>query len=69
VDGESLHSYLAFSNEDYAKPDGMIYHNYPALKSPRDRAALWIASTPSMLEVDIGLVVLDFHLFGFDGLD
>ncbi len=44
VYGEALHNYLAFSNEDYAKPNGMIYHNYPALKSPRDRSALWEAS-------------------------
>jgi dihydropyrimidinase len=33
VYGESLHNYLAFCDEDYAKPNGMIYHNYPALKS------------------------------------
>ena len=41
VYGELLHNYLAFTNEDYAKPNGMIYHNYPALKSPADRDALW----------------------------
>ena len=51
VYGESLHNYLAFSNEDYAKPDGMIYHNYPALKSPRDRAALWEALKSGVLDV------------------
>ena len=51
VYGESLHNYLAFSNEDYAKTDGMIYHNYPALKSPRDRAALWEALRSGVLDV------------------
>ena len=35
VYGEALHNYLAFCDEDYAKPNGMIYHNYPALKSQR----------------------------------
>ena len=51
VYGESLHNYLAFSNEDYAKPNGMIYHNYPALKSPRDRASLWEALRSGVLDV------------------
>ncbi|MGH6741992.1 MAG: amidohydrolase family protein, partial [Bradyrhizobium sp.] len=51
VYGEALHNYLAFSNEDYAKPNGTIYHNYPALKSPRDRAALWDALRSGVLDV------------------
>ncbi len=51
VYGESLHNYLAFSNEDYARPNGMIYHNYPALKSPKDRAALWEALKSGVLDV------------------
>jgi dihydropyrimidinase len=51
VYGESLHNYLAFTNEDYAKPNGMIYHNYPALKSPKDRAALWEALGSGVLDV------------------
>jgi dihydropyrimidinase len=29
----------------------MIYHNYPALKSPRDRAALWEALKSGVLDV------------------
>lgn len=49
--GEALHNYLAFCNEDYAKPNGMIYHNYPALKSPRDRSALWEALRSGVLDV------------------
>jgi dihydropyrimidinase len=51
VYGESLHNYLAFTNEDYARPNGMIYHNYPALKSPKDRAALWQALASGILDV------------------
>ena len=49
--GESLHNYLAFCNEDYEKPNGMIYHNYPALKSAKDRAALWEALRSDVLDV------------------
>jgi len=49
--GEALHNYLAFCNEDYARPNGMIYHNYPALKSPRDRSALWEALRSGVLDV------------------
>jgi dihydropyrimidinase len=51
VYGESLHNYLAFCDEDYAKPDSMIYHNYPALKSANDRAALWEAVRSGVLDV------------------
>jgi len=51
VYGESLHNYLAFCDEDYAKPDSMIYHNYPALKSAKDRAALWEALRSGVLDV------------------
>src|SRR3954453_24061378 len=40
VFGEVLHNYLAFTNEDYAKPDGTLYHNYPPLKSSADQDAL-----------------------------
>ena len=51
VYGESLHNYLAFCDEDYAKPNSMIYHNYPALKSAKDRAALWEALRSGVLDV------------------
>jgi dihydropyrimidinase len=51
VYGESLHNYLAFCDEDYTKPNGMIYHNYPALKSAKDRAALWEALRSDVLDV------------------
>jgi len=43
VFGEVLHNYLAFTSEDYAKPDGTLYHNYPPLKSQADQDALWSA--------------------------
>jgi dihydropyrimidinase len=51
VYGEALHNYLAFCNEHYAKPNGTIYHNYPGLKSPKDRAALWEGLRSGVLDV------------------
>ena len=39
--GETLHNYIAFSNENYKEPDGMKYHTYPSLKSKEDQLALW----------------------------
>jgi dihydropyrimidinase len=50
VYGEALHNYLAFTHEDYRRPNGMTYHNYPALKSPRDRDALWAGLTSGVLD-------------------
>jgi dihydropyrimidinase len=43
VYGEVLHNYLTFTSERYAGEDGLLYHNYPPLKSPDDQAALWEA--------------------------
>jgi dihydropyrimidinase len=43
VFGEVLHNYLVFTSDDYAKEDGTLYHNYPPLKSPADKDALWSA--------------------------
>jgi dihydropyrimidinase len=43
VSGEVLHNYLAFTSENYARTDGLIYHNYPPLKSKADQASLWDA--------------------------
>ena len=40
VYGESLHNYLQFTYEDYAKPDGTAIHTYPAIKYADDRDAL-----------------------------
>jgi dihydropyrimidinase len=39
--GESLHQYMLFTQEDYKRPNGQIYHTYPSLKSKEDQAALW----------------------------
>jgi len=39
--GESLHQYMLYTNEDYKRPNGQIYHTYPSLKPERDRLALW----------------------------
>lgn len=40
VYGEALHHYLHFTCEDYARPEGMAVHTYPALKFADDRDAL-----------------------------
>jgi dihydropyrimidinase len=39
--GETLHQYLLYTNEDYRRPNGQIYHTYPSLKSKADQSALW----------------------------
>src|SRR5207248_871120 len=31
--GETLHQYANFSSDDYRRPNGQMYHTYPALKS------------------------------------
>ncbi len=41
VSGEVLHPQLLFTPEDYRKPQGQRYMNYPANKSDADRKALW----------------------------
>src|SRR5215217_2161868 len=39
--GETLHQYLLYTQEDYKKPNGQIYHTYPSLKSQQAQDALW----------------------------
>jgi dihydropyrimidinase len=39
--GESLHQYMLYTQEDYKRPNGQIFHTYPSLKTPADQAALW----------------------------
>src|SRR5262249_3569573 len=41
VYGESLHQYMLYSQEDYRRPNGQIYHTYPSLQSKEDQKALW----------------------------
>lgn len=41
VYGETLHQYLMYTEEDYKRPNGQIYHTYPSLKSKADQDALW----------------------------
>lgn len=41
VYGETLQHYVSFNSDDYARPNGQIYHTYPSLKSEDDRLALW----------------------------
>ena len=39
--GESLHQYMLFTQDDYKRPNGQIYHTYPSLKTKADQTALW----------------------------
>ncbi|MBX6740635.1 MAG: amidohydrolase family protein [Acetobacteraceae bacterium] len=39
--GESLHQYMLYTQEDYRRPNGQIYHTYPSLKSQADQDELW----------------------------
>jgi len=39
--GETLHQYLVYTDQDYRRPNGQIYHTYPSLKSEQDRLAIW----------------------------
>jgi dihydropyrimidinase len=41
VYGETLHQYLVYTEDDYKRPNGQIYHTYPSLKSKTDQDALW----------------------------
>jgi dihydropyrimidinase len=55
VYGETLHQYLMFTAEDYARPNGQIYHTYPSLKTKADQTALWQA----MVDGHINCVATD----------
>ncbi len=39
--GESLHQYMLYTQDDYKRPNGQIYHTYPSLKSQADQDQLW----------------------------
>ncbi|MGH8636391.1 MAG: amidohydrolase family protein [Burkholderiales bacterium] len=41
VYGETLHQYLMYTQEDYKRPNGQMYHTYPSLKSQADQNELW----------------------------
>ncbi len=42
--GESLHQYMLYTQEDYKRPNGQIYHTYPSLKSQADQDQLWVGT-------------------------
>ena len=65
VYAEVLHHYLVWSNEDYGRKNGAIYHNYPPLKSPQDRDAMWAALAAGVISTigsDEATVPLDVKL-------
>jgi dihydropyrimidinase len=69
VYGEALHNYLAFTNEDYERPRGLTYHNYPSLKSKADQDALWVGLKSGVLQTiasDDFTVHLKDKLFGHE---
>jgi dihydropyrimidinase len=39
--GESLHQYMLYTQDDYRRPNGQIFHTYPSLKSQADQDELW----------------------------
>ncbi len=47
--GETLHQYLMYTDEDYKRPNGQIYHTYPSLKSEADRQALWAGTADNTI--------------------
>jgi dihydropyrimidinase len=55
VYGETLHQYMLFSEDDYRRPNGQIYHTYPSLKSKADQQRLWEGT----LSGDISCVATD----------
>jgi dihydropyrimidinase len=49
VYGETLHQYLMYTEEDYRRPNGQIYHTYPSLKSRADQEALWAGTADGVI--------------------
>jgi dihydropyrimidinase len=50
VYGETLHQYLMYTEDDYRRPNGQMYHTYPSLKSRNDQDALWAAMADGTLQ-------------------
>lgn len=50
VFGEVLHNYLTFTSANYAREEGLLYHNYPPLKGHDDQDALWQAIVDNDLQ-------------------
>jgi len=47
--GESLHQYMLYTQEDYKRPNGQIYHTYPSLKSQADQDELWAGAREGVI--------------------
>jgi dihydropyrimidinase len=72
VYGETIQLYATFTSEDYKRPDGQKYHNYPSTKSAADREALWdglIKGSISFMGTDHVGTSLDMKLRGKTILD
>ncbi|HEV7819596.1 MAG TPA: amidohydrolase family protein, partial [Burkholderiales bacterium] len=49
VYGESLHQYMLYTQDDYKRPNGQMYHTYPSLKTQADQDELWRGMTEGTL--------------------
>ena len=49
VYGETLHQYLMYTEEDYKRPNGQMYHTYPSLKSQQDQDELWAGTVDNTI--------------------
>jgi dihydropyrimidinase len=47
--GETLPQYMLYSQEDYRRPNGQMYHTYPSLKTQADQSALWTGAADGTL--------------------
>ena len=50
VYGETLHQYLMYTQEDYKRPNGQMYHTYPSLKSQADQDELWAGTVDRTIQ-------------------
>lgn len=67
VYGETLQTYLCFTDEQYAGSEGPLYHTHPSLKSARDQDAMWAGlsdRTLSTIATDESLNAKDTKLLG-----
>jgi len=53
--GESLHQYMLYTQDDYKRPNGQMYHTYPSLKSQADQDEIWRGA----MDGTIGCVATD----------
>jgi dihydropyrimidinase len=58
VYGETLQQYAMFTDQQYKRRDGALFHTYPSLKTAADTEAIWeglISGTLSTVATDAGM--------------